>query len=56
MSNTYRNFLMQVSPNAEDDWNDGKSVRKHVVKQRRLQVRQKLRNFNVEDFIDEEDY
>lgn len=49
MSHTYRNFLMQVSPNEDDDFRDGKSVRKHVVKQRRLQTKQKLRNLNLDE-------
>lgn len=51
MSNTYRNFHLTVRQlHDEDDWNDGKSVRKHFVKQKRLRVRQHLRNLNVDEF------
>lgn len=50
MSNTYRNFHLTAGRlHEEDDWNDGKSVRKHVVKQRRLRVRQQLRNLEINE-------
>lgn len=46
MSRTQRNLLYIEF---EDDWNDGKSVRKHVNKSKRLKIKQNLRYLDFND-------
>jgi hypothetical protein len=46
MARTQRNFFYA---DCDDEWNDGKSVRKHVNKSKRLKIKQNLRDFDFND-------
>lgn len=47
MSRTQRNFF---NTDFDDDWNDSKSMRRHVNKSKKLKIKQNLRYLDLNEY------